>query len=114
MAEFWPTEGKTNASKFKALLPFATRPGLQSTRSTIGKVVGRNEMQADGAVDKAAGTIQKKVDDVKETAGVPVNQHVSREHIRCSIHPLAARQGRAARSRRLPGSARSSAAVAMR
>lgn len=37
-----------------------------SVKETIGKVVGNDKMEAEGAADKTAGTVQKKAGGVKE------------------------------------------------
>ena len=35
-------------------------------KETVGKAVGNEKLQAEGAADKTAGTVQKKVGDVKD------------------------------------------------
>lgn len=37
-----------------------------SVKETVGKAVGNEKLQAEGAADKTAGAVQKKVGDVKD------------------------------------------------
>lgn len=39
-----------------------------SVKQAVGKTVGNERLQAEGAADKAAGAVQKKVGDVKQAA----------------------------------------------
>jgi len=39
-----------------------------SVKETVGKTTGNERLQAEGAADKTAGAVQKKVGDVKEAA----------------------------------------------
>lgn len=37
-----------------------------SAKETVGKAVGNEKLQAEGAADKTAGAVQKKIGDVKD------------------------------------------------
>ena len=39
-----------------------------SVKQTVGKAVGNERLQAEGAADKTSGAVQKKVGDVKDAA----------------------------------------------
>jgi len=46
----------------------AAKEAVGSTKEAIGKVTGNERLQAEGAVERTAGKIEKNVGDLKETA----------------------------------------------
>ena len=45
-----------------------------SIKETTGKVVGSERLQAEGAADKTAGAVQKKVGDVKQAVKTAIKK----------------------------------------